>query len=275
MQESMKLSDRLLNLRNMVDYPLRQFFHLRRGTVSYTNDREFDDYAHLTEPDRTRAQQYEKRYLFKYRLEKIKRELTAGNYYENVFYLHMLQEAFDQLKPSISQQILAADVGTSHWFYVQALWSFYTWYQTDTARQVILDGYEADAFRLYSDFHSRYDHAITHIGGLPDVHFKPTGFASGEAQYDIITLFFPFVFERDLLKWGLPSQNFNPTELIKTAWNSIKPGGVLMIVNQGMDEHRKEQEICVELSIPVKVNLHIEPLLFKYDYERYIIAAIK
>ncbi len=271
----MKLTDRLLNLRNMVDYPLRQFFHLRRGTVSYVDDREFDDYAQLPEPDRTRAQQYEKRYLNQYRLGKIKGELTAGNYYENVFYLHMLEQSFDQLKLVVPQEIRAADIGTSHWFYVQALWSFYSWYQTDTARQVILDGYEADAYRIYSDFHSRYDHAITHIGGLQDVHFKPTGFPSDEIQYDIITLFFPFVFEKDLLQWGLPAKVHHPGELIKIAWNSLKPNGVLMIVNQGIEEHRMEQKICDELSIPTNVTLHIEPLLYKYDYERYVIAAIK
>lgn len=271
----MNLLDRLLNLRNMIDYPLRQLFHWRRGTVNYSDTRQFDDYAFLAEPDRTRAQQYEKRYLYKYRLENIKQDLTSGNYYENLFYLHMLEETFDQLKPLLPGKIHTADIGTSHWFYVQALWSFFTWYQTDQARSVTMDGYEADAYRVYADFHSRYDHAITQIGSLPDVHYKPSAFAPAQDIFDIITLFFPFVFEQDTLKWGLPAKDHHPEELIEAAWDSLIPGGVLMIVNQGISEHQTEQRICQKLSIPVKVNLQIDPLLFRYDYERYVIAAIK
>ncbi len=49
----------------------------------------------------------------------------------------MLEEAFALLKKDLPDRIICADIGTSHWFYVQALWSFFTWYQSSKPRDVI------------------------------------------------------------------------------------------------------------------------------------------
>jgi hypothetical protein len=236
---------------------------------------DFDNYAFLEEPERTRARQFEQRYLNNYHLEKLKQEGAAGNYYENIFYIHMLEEAFVNLKKEMPDHIVCADIGTSHWFYVQALWSFYTWFQSKEPRDVLLEGYEVDAFRIYSDFHSRFDHAITHISEIPGIQFIPEDFRPIASHFDVITLFFPFVFEKDTLEWGLPSRLHQPNQLLQNAWNSIKPGGVLMIVNQGIDEHAAQIMICEKLGITPTLKLHIDPLLFKYDYERFILVAVK
>lgn len=271
----MNIVEWVLNIRNLVDYPLREFIHLKRGKVSYDHDKVYDDYADLPEPDRTRARQFEAGYRFKYRLDRLKQVQTAGNYYENIFYIHILEETFNQIKPDLPRIINAVDIGTSHWFYVQSLWSFFSWYETESPRQLVLEGYETDPYRVYADFHSRYDHAMTHIDSLPDVHFHPFGFDPKDQEYDIATLFFPFVFKSDHLQWGLPANKHHPEELIQAAWKSLRSGGILMIVNQGQKEHQQELQILEKLAIPIQTRLHIDPLLYKYDYDRYVIAAIK
>lgn len=271
----MKLISKLLEFRNRVDYPLRQLFRWRRGPTRVERSHDFDNYAFLDEPERTRARQYEQRYLNDYHLEKLKQSLSAGNYYENIFYIHMLEEAFALLKKELPDHIVCADIGTSHWFYVQSLWSFYTWFQNKEHRNVSLDGYEVDAFRIYSDYHSRFDHALTHVGETPGIQFIPEDFNPIASHYDVITLFFPFVFERDTLEWGLPSRLHNPEQLLQKTWNSIKPGGVLMIVNQGKEEHDAQLMMCKKLGLSPIIKQHIDPLLFKYDYDRYILGVIK
>jgi hypothetical protein len=258
-----------------MDYPLRQLFRWRRGPIRVERNYDFDNYAFLEEPERTRARQYEQRYLNDYQLEKLKRDGAADNYYENIFYIHMLEEAFALLQKDLPDRIICADIGTSHWFYVQALWSFYTWFQCKKPRDLTLEGYEVDAFRIYSDFHSRFDHALSHISETPGIQFIPKGFNPIPSHFDVITLFFPFVFEKDTLEWGLPSRLHAPDQLLQDAWSSIKPGGVLMIVNQGKEEHDAQLMMCEKLGILPTAKLHIDPLLYKYDYDRYILAMIK
>jgi hypothetical protein len=233
------------------------------------------DYAHLVESDREKALQIEETLVRKYHLGGDIAHIKTGNYYENVFYLHMLDSTFARFDINLPPMLKSADIGPSHWFYVKALHSFLTWNKTDHPRMVHLDGYEVDAYRIYTDFHSRYDHALSHIGNLPDVHFIPTKFSEHTAFYDVITLFFPFIFKKDLIEWGLPQQLHQPEDIVKSAWNSLKPGGILIVVNQGEDEHHAQKLVFSSLSVPVTVSFHMDPLLFQYDLDRYILAAIK
>jgi len=271
----MNLFHRLLNLRNQVDYPLRQFFQFRRRIVPLKHKRVLCDYSHLSDLERNKALQIEDRLATKYHLEDFKRDSKPGNYYENIFYLHMLEETFTRLDMILPQKILSADIGTSHWFYIQALQAFYTWFMTEQPRQVHLEGYEVDAYRIYADFHSRFDHALSHIGSLPNIQFIPSRFKEHGGVYDVITLFFPFVFNKDSIEWGLPQRLHQPEELLRSAWNSLKPGGVLMIVNQGEDEHHAQLSMLEKESIPVKIFFRMDPLLFQYDLCRFIMAATK
>lgn len=271
----MNLYYHLLNLRNIIDYPLRQLFRFRRKIRRLKQSQTIQDYAHLGESDQKRALEIEQRLVNKYHfIEDVTLQKT-GNYYENVFYLHMLDTAFSRLEINLPPLLVSADIGTSHWFYVKALYAFLTWYKTYHPRQIQLDGYEVDAYRIYTDFHSRYDHVMSHIGSLPDVHFIPTGFSEKIARYDVITLFFPFVFKKDLIEWGLPQKYHQPEKILRSAWNSLKPGGILMVVNQGKDEHQAQKLVFRDLSITVNLTFQMDPILFQYDHDRYILAAIK
>jgi len=147
-----------------------------------------------------------------------------------------------------------------------------------------LIGFEADAYRIYNDLHSRQDYARAHLRGLPieRVHYEPRAFAAQPAAYDLVTLFFPFVFERDHLAWGrdhlawgLPRGLFRPQVLLAAAWASLRPGGTLLVVNQGEDEHMAQKAMLTASGMPIAYATRFESPLFHYPLSRYIVRVEK
>jgi hypothetical protein len=185
----------------------------------------------------------------------------------------MLDDALQRSNVAFPETIKAADIGPSSWFYVHALSAALGWFGLPNQRSFQLTGFEIDAYRLYSDFHTRKDHALGNIQGLTDVEYLDQCFEEVTGTYDVITMFFPFVFEKDHLEWGLPQRFFEPGALLKAAWNSLRPGGLLLVVNQGADEHVAELSLMKELHIPVCTAFRVEPLLYTYALDRYIITA--
>lgn len=261
------------SFRNILDYPLRQLFHWRRKGLRIKNEPKEGLFSHLSEPDRLRAQTSAARLLENYHLERLFSSSSRDNYRENLYYLSMLESAFNTINPPFPDCLAAADIGSSHWFYVQALFSALKWWQAPSGRKITLTGFEGDAYRVYSDFHSRYDHALAHIGGLADVAYKPIAFFPQPATFDIITLFFPFIFLPDHLAWGLPSSLFDPSTLFKDAWLSLKPGGLLIIANQGEAEQQQQLELLNQAHIPVNVSFPFDSMLYQYDTPRFITIA--
>lgn len=263
----------LKDLRNQWDYFLRQMIRWQMpGEIRSPGARTtlFED---LSPADRQRALSLAETLIGNYRLHEFNRSTSVGNFQENLFYLHMLEAAFSSAEVSLPNPLRGIDVGPSHWFYVQALYAFCRYFGTDQPRQITLEGYEADAYRVYADFHSRYDHALANIGSLEGVHYNPHSFRATADRADLITLFFPFVFEEDHIAWGLPRSNFQPVPLLSSAWKSLVSGGYLLVVNQGEREHQQEQAFFSKCHIPIRLLLKMDDLLFKYDYDRYIILA--
>jgi hypothetical protein len=263
----------LVDFRNRIDFWLRQHIHWRRKGYHVPANSNRRLFSHLAGQDLDRAQHLSNRLVEKYHLQELANETKTGNFQENLFYLHMLEEGFTRGGITLDQSIKTVDIGPSHWFYVRSLHAFLTWYQTDSARNVQLDGFEVDAFRVYSDFYSRYDHALAHIGTLPGVTYHPQGFTTQSAEYDIAFLFFPFILEDDHLNWGLPSTLFQPESVIQSAWDSLSIGGRLFIVNQGSEEYQKQLDILASLGIPVQIHFQMDPLLFNYSLVRFITVS--
>lgn len=257
-------------LRNLIDYPLRQLFRWRRKGLRLKYESKDGLYDHLTEPNRGIAQTAAQRYLIEYRLESFYSRNSQENYRENLYYLAMIESALTTANVALPDKISAADIGPSHWFYVQALYAALKWWHRPAGREVTLTGYEGDAYRIYTDFFSRYDHALAHIARLPGVEYKPCPFRAQPAAFDVITLFFPFIFMPDHLEWGLPSSMFDPSALLSAAWLSLKPGGLLIIVNQGKDEQQKQLELCNQAGIPVSASFPFDSMLYQYDIQRFI-----
>jgi hypothetical protein len=263
-----------LRIKNDLDFPLRQRL-LQRSAPVISSHPNTDDFLNTyPQKDRLTIGQTITRLDNLYHFESFATTHSTNEIKENYYYLSMLDEAFRKTKVIFPESIKAADIGPSSWFYVHSLSAALGWYNIPMRRNFQLTGYEIDAYRLYSDFHTRKDHAMGNMVGLQNVEFLDHGFEQHPNSVDIITMFFPFVFEKDHLEWGLPHRLFEPTVLLKAAWNSLRPGGLLLIVNQGQDEHKTEISYLNELAIPIKTAFRVEPLLYSYPLDRYVITAI-
>jgi hypothetical protein len=263
----------LLRLRNAIDYPLRQIFRWRRGGFVPRAGSKEGLFAHLPAPRRQTAEQLEARLREQYDLANFERGASADNYRENLFYIHMLETALERSACRLPDALLAADIGPSHWFYVQGLYALLRRWQAPAGRAVQLEGYEADPYRIYADLRSRYDHAVGHLRGLMGAVYLPRPFSPQPARFQLILMLFPFVFEQDHLEWGLPGGLFHPDDLLGAAWQSLQPGGTLLIVNQGAAEHARQHERLLALGIEPTAAFAQDDLLYTYAYQRFVLVA--
>lgn len=264
----------LVNFRNTVDFPLRQFFKWQRKLTIHNEEKDqlFD---HLSTKERILAGNIEKTLRHDFHLENLYQNSGAKNYRENLFYLEILIRALDTTSPQLPQTLITADIGPSHWFYIQALYAALKWWHAPEGRQIHLTGFEIDAYRVYGDFRSRRDHALAHIRNLESVEYLAQKFVKQPGAFHVITMFFPFVFLSDHLEWGLPTKMFDPAQLLIDAWQSLRPNGLLLIINQGEKEHIAQKEMLVKAGIsPVKAFQH-ESVLFQYDLPRYVLVALR
>jgi len=263
----------LHTIRNQLDYPLRQLVRWRRPGLHLRNEPKDNLFGDLSPDERLIAEAGARRLLVAYRLHTLYTASTRRNYRENLFYLEMLERALREAIVDLPPAVYAADVGCSHWFYVKALYGLLSWWSTDQPRTVYLDGFEVDAFRVYADLHSRYDHAQSHLGSLPGVRYITTPFTTQPGKYDLVTMLFPFVFRRDALEWGLPHYLFRPRELLAEVWHSVRPGGTLIVVNQGEAEHREQQALMAEAGIKLTGAFRHDSLFVHYTIPRFVLVA--
>jgi hypothetical protein len=260
-------------LRNSIDYPLRQFFHWKRSGLIHKNEEKSNIFFDLPQGLRPEADQTAT-YLFRtYHLDYLYQHSSIQNYRQNLYYLELLDKALSQISSHLPPQIVAADIGVSDWFYAQALFGAVSYWQYPKGRSIILEGYEADAYRVYDDLFSRMDYATVNISSLEGVQFIPKMFAGQSAKYDLITLFFPFIYFYDHLLWGLPSYVFNPIDLLEKAWRSLKMGGLLLIVNQGENEHKAQIELLSKLGITRICGYQHSSILYSYAIARFVTIA--
>ncbi len=264
-----------LRLFNPLDYFLRQ--HLHPGVRPVDRPR-------ITMPDlagrykagrREQASREIQRLTELYHFDYFSTARTLDEARENFFYLAMIDRALDETVIALPDSLSVADIGPSSWFYVHALFAAVTWHNTWYPRSVHLTGFEVDPYRLYSDFHTRQDHALGNMRGLPNVEYVDHGFALQPETYDIITVFFPFVFLKDHLEWGLPAKLFDPDTLLNTVMGSLKTGGVMLIVNQGIYEHREQLKLLEKLSLKPAAAYRVESLLYTYKLDRFVITVKK
>lgn len=260
-------------LRNSIDYPLRQFFRWKRAGLIPKNEEKSNIFFDLPQGLRPEADQIASSLFRTYHLDYLYQNSSIQNYRQNLYYLELLEKALDQFSTHLPPHIVAADIGVSDWFYAQALFGALSYWQYPKGRTIFLEGYEADAFRVYDDLFSRMDYASVNISSLEGVQFIPKTFAGQPAKFDFITLFFPFTFIFDHLLWGLPSSVFNPQGLLDQAWRSLKSGGLLLIVNQGEKEHKAQIELFTELGIPRLCGYQHNSILYSYSKARFVTIA--
>ena len=194
----------------------------------------------------------------------IEKDLTKieRNRLENLYINDVLEKSFT---PKKYKKIEVLDIGSKNWFYAKAEYIFFK----NIAEEFFIDGVEIDAYRLYSNFYSRYEVAKYYTKNLEGMNYIPGNLLDINKKYDYITWFLPFVFEYPHKYWGLPKKYFYPEKLLSHAYSLLKEDGEMLIINQGQDEAIKQKELLDKLGILYKNLGKIKNEYYQYKYERY------
>jgi len=176
---------------------------------------------------------------------------------ENFYMSDILGKYFEVEK---AQQAKILDVGSKNWFYIKGEYQFLK----NHFDNFLLDGIEIDSNRLYTNFYSRGEVAKFHIKDLENVRYFQKDFLKHDEKYDYIIWILPFVFEYPHLKWGLPLNHFCPEKMLSHAYEVLKEGGKIFVVNQGELEYQEQIRLCEKLGIKFKALGKIESEFFDY-----------
>lgn len=253
----------LLKWINPLFYFIRSNLRFKKGDVAHT----FEDKSFLYDKE---VSIREKKIRNEYQLSHPYGFMSVLDYKLSLYQLDLLiycSSFFDFPKGKIS----AVDVGSKNFFYAFFIHSFLR----RNGKIHFFSGVEIDAFRVYDDFHSRYDYALSYIKDLDNTSYLPIDFLNYKQKVNIIFMFLPFVYKEPLLKWGLPIDFYQPEKIMKHAYSLLEEGGVWIITNQGMDEARKQQEILHSLSIPFKDIGEFCSPFYRYPISHFITIVIK
>ena len=181
---------------------------------------------------------------------------------ENLYTFDVMNKFFTINK---KEGLKALDIGCKNWFYAKGEYNFYT----QCSKDFVLDGVELDAYRLYSNFYSRYEVAKFYTKGLNNVNYIAGNLLDITGGYDYITWFLPFVHKTPLKLWGLPERYFCPEKLLIHAYNLLNDGGQMLVVNQGEKERDIQKELFDKLNIPYQELGEIKSESFSYKNKRY------
>ena len=197
-----------------------------------------------------------------------KTKFSRKNYFEDESLTEDLNNyTFDilsqylKIQPAKSLKVL--DIGSKNWAYVKGEYKFFKQFTPELR----LDGVEIDAYRLYSNFYSRYEVAKFYTKNLAGVNYFPENLLNINNEYDYIVWFLPFVTQYPHKRWGLPEKYFMPEKLLNHAFNILKKD--MLIINQGKDEAEIQENLFKLLNIKyVSLGL-ISSTYLKYKNERY------
>ena len=169
------------------------------------------------------------------------------------------------------ENISVLDIGSKNWAYVKGEYDFFKNY----SNQLILDGVEIDAYRLNSNFYSRYEIAQFYIKNLhgvnqgvnQGVNYYPDNLLNINKKYNYIIWLLPFITIYPLQKWGLPKKYFMPEKLLEHAYKLLNKQ--MLIVNQGEEEAEIQKNMLDNLGIEYKKLGTIESQALEFKNSRY------
>lgn len=258
----------LKNIYNEIDFFFRRNIKVKRQYLGQNEPKE-NLFEHFSAEKRQLAEEKERFFLEKYNLYYLKENSTCYNYLENLAVIELLEECLGEADCQSSLKIL--DIGSKNWFYASGQWYFFK----TLNRKIMLDGIEIDAFRVYLDFHTRYDYAQYYIKNLPGALYIHGDFLKHNEKYDYIIWFFPFVTEFPLQEWGLPLSKFKPTEMLRHAYNSLNFGGKMLIVNQDEKEYTIQEYLIEELGFPYEKKGNFVNSFLEYERKRCVTIVSK
>lgn len=162
--------------------------------------------------------------------------------------------------------IRVLDVGCKNWSYVGGEYSYFN----KIYHEVVLDGVELDAYRLYSNFYSRYETAKYYTKDLKNTNYIVDDVINLNDKYDFIIWILPFITVYPLQYWGLPKKYFCPEKLLNHIYsNLLNENGQLLVINQGIEEAELQKNLLDKLNIDYKFLGEIENNFFYYKNKRF------
>jgi len=258
-------------LRNSLDFPLRNLISWKRPLPTHNNPDNSLSLSHFPYEIQGQAVTL----LQQYHLYNFHRSFTVFELEVNCYYLDVLTKVFSTIKVEWGAKLRVADVGPSDWFYLPALVQFLRYYQQPQGRNVDLEGFEVDPYRVYADLHSRYDHAQQQCADFHEVVYHPQAFQEQPESFDILIQFFPFLFLKDHLEWGLPRYLFDPEKLFDSMASSLKPGGYWVILNQGDAEHGMQKALVAHRGMKILTSFEFQSVYKQYEKKHWAMVITK
>jgi hypothetical protein len=256
--------------RNALDYPLRRLIRLERPirAVAPAGLASALDGLPSADADRARA------LIERYRLGPLVERGRRRDVLENLFYLELIVSGLDRADARLPASVEAVDIGVSDWFYAPALLAALRWWRSERPRALAVSGVETDPGQRYADGHTRADWARWHTAGLDEARYVTDDARRWSRPVDVATLLFPFLFSRDSDDWGLPRRLFRPGDLLAVAWACLRPGGALLIANQGERERDEQRRLLERAGIAAETE-RFESAFWSYELPRYLHVARK
>ena len=193
---------------------------------------------------------------------------TQRNFSENIYFLNVFNKF---LSKKSAESISVLDIGSKNWSYVKSEHAFFSSF----AKELHLNGIELDAYRLCTNLYTRYEIAKFYTKGLLSTEYIVGDFMEHNDKYDYIIWILPFIKKYPLIKWGLPLKYFKPKEMLLHAYNCLKDGGELLIINQGEEEYTIQQKLNRELGLDDVLYGEIPDVFNLFLNKRYCLKITK
>jgi hypothetical protein len=154
----------------------------------------------------------------------------------------------------------ALDVGSKNGVYLPGL---------ATAVPRGWDAVELDAHRRYAYGATRRAHGERMAAAFPDCRFLAEDVRKQTGPYAVITWFLPFLTPEPHDAWGLPRELFSPEALFLHVRSLLAPGGVLLVVNQGVDEAVLQEDLFVRADLAPEALGRVSSPLSPFHKPRY------
>ena len=188
--------------------------------------------------------------------------LSCRNFLENLYYLNVFDKYFTKRN---KDNVSILDIGSKNWNYAGSEYIFFRSF----LKEFSLNGIELDAYRMSSNFYTRYEIAKFYIRDMLNTNYIVGDFREHEQKYDYIIWILPFITKYPLVKWGLPLKYYQPENMLLHAYNLLNPNGEMLIINQGEKEFSAQQELNDKLKISAQYIGCIDDKFSLYKNHRY------